>query len=368
MKKHSIILHLGPCRTSTTYLFNLLLHNNQLNNTVQMNVPQCQIELLQWCLAQNIPHDDGLMGSVYMLANNIKEDPSVNSLYSHTSTGHPLGPQTPDPIIHSAIDAWLNRMGKAKQVFKLVGSSVQRARPTLNNRLHADTHNSQQHIPWLAKQLNYPNQPSDHTLLHGTQLDKLSTQLPIVAFAPTLTNGGMFTNNAQYSVQTTTTTEQLQASIPHKQQVLLWFIDALSTQFEHVELLLGLRDPSQRMSSWLKHLDNLNIMPQHTDVHSYTEHNPELMRQWIDSQLKLYSDYPILSVLADANLPHNVKLTTYEHNNFNIEHIFPQLSNDVNMSVGKLSSSHSDINPQLNPSWCKLNQCAVERLRRRGHA
>lgn len=368
MKKHSIILHLGPCRTSTTYLFNVLLHNNQLGRSVQMNIPHSQIEFLQWVLAQNLPQDHPHWGSIYMLANNIKEDPSVNRLYNQVNTAHPLGPHRTNPQLKSLVHSWLHRLEKPNTKLSLRGGRLVRTLPTVNPRHHDVTHNSQQDSYWLMDRLNYPHAPAQHQFTMGAHSDALSEHLPIVVFAPTLTNGGMFTQDAQYSVNTTTSTDELISTVPHKQQCLTEFIHSLSECVQQLTIVIGLREPTERCISWLKHLDNFptSLLPNNINSDSYTEQNSELMRQWIDSQLKLYSDYPILSVLAQTELPHNVKLKTYEHHSVNAHTIFPGISDRLNTTVNKLSSGSKQLNAELNHKWIQLNNNAVEKLRGKG--
>lgn len=351
MKKHSLILHLGPCRTSTTYLFNVLLHNNQLNHSTQMNIPHSQIELYKWISQQKFPLDHPNAGSIYRLANNIKEDPSVNTLYSHTTTGHPLGPQTADAGIHTAIDTWLNRL------------QTQYTAQDLPHRLWQLTHNHQgDMITWLCKQLNAPHQHTSDTFTWGHESEVLHSDLPIVAFAPTLCHGGMF-ENPQYSVQQTTSTDDILHSIPHRQHKLRLFVNALSTKFHSVQLLIGLRDPTERINSWLNHLNNLNVMPPSESISavSYTHSDAQLMRQWINSVLHIYSDMPTLAGLWYKPLPHNVTINTYHHNSIELNSIFPHISDTLNTNQPTLSSN-TDNTHQLNESLLQCNYDAYHTM------
>jgi len=349
--KKQLILHLGPTRTSTTYLFNLLLHNNQFGVSTQMNIPRSQIQLLQWVLSRKLPHNHPLTGSIYMLANNIKEDPSVNRLYAHSTTGHPLHSQTENPHIDSVIQLWLNRLNNHTL--------------DINPQHYSVTHNCQQHIPWLSTQLNYPHSVEPNTLLWGDCDDTLS-DLPIVAFAPTLTNGGMFTNEQQYTVKHHTTTAQLIECVPHRQHKLITFVNALSRNFHSVQLLIGLRNPTERMHSWINHLSavlkpsEVEQLIQLVKQHSYTNTHSQQMRNWIDHQFKLYSDYPILSTLTQQTLPDNVQLTTYHHHT-PTQQLFPHISTELNTSVPTLSSKPTE-RIQLNSAWCELNDTAYNQL------
>ena len=354
IKKHSLILHLGPCRTSTTYLFNLLLYNNQLGNSTQMNIPRSQIELTQWIAQQKLstnPLQNDLAGNIYMLMNNIKEDPSVNLLYDHTTTGHPLGVQTPQHNIDEVIQLWLNRL------------KLRHTITDLPYRLYNVTHNNQTQIDWLAEQLQSPHKLNLDTYTWGDRKDYLNYDSPIIAFAPTLCHGGMF-QNLQYSVTETTTTGDILNSIPHRQYKLRLFIDALSRNFDSVTVLVGMRDPTERIHSWLNHLQKVTAAPMAESIsdHSFTTPNPQTMRRWINQQLHIYSDMPTLQTLTEHETPHNVTVQTYHNDQIDPQKIFPHITDQLDLDQPTLSSGDSDESYTLNSTLLAANYDAYHKF------
>ena len=328
-----LILHLGPTRTGTTYIWRLLTENDMLFNKVKLNIPSEQIRLLNYARTRLQAGDPGL----YQLEHGIKEDHTLIDLINAANSSHPSEKKL-------NIDRW----NKLFYWWKLKLNNIRdSAYNQIGNKLNVitpfSTSNPLNCFPELEKELL--EQFDNNTLIWGLPEDyenfinnpspQLLMSLNLVLQDRSWANvqqgvGGFQRGNigsSQFDVTRyngTVTVDDLIEWIPARQQLLLDVIEQLSLHYDELVLCIALRDPVQRIQSWISFLKtraefnpSIKNIITGLDQHSCQTDNPDIMRNWINNIISTYLDYPVLSSLFTNKLPDTVTVRTILHSDLN---------------------------------------------------
>ena len=111
VKNKKLILHLGPARTSTTYLYSVLMANDLINKTMCINIPHAQTQLYRDLEQQVTMMDDPrLLFKAYQFGAEVKEDQSFTKIVNHSTHGHMLSPKLDSEKFSDLLEFWLNRL------------------------------------------------------------------------------------------------------------------------------------------------------------------------------------------------------------------------------------------------------------------
>lgn len=402
VKNKKLILHLGPARTSTTYLYSVLMANDLINKTVCINIPHAQTQLYRDLEQQVTMMDDPqLLFKVYQFCAEVKEDQSFTKIVNHSTHGHMLSPKLDSEKFSDLLEFWLNRLfeqpinpshsANKDEIHRWNNTTHGWAkRDLMNNQIsHHDLSEFSKLLPPQLAQTY-----SDISLRTATQRDKevmMDPQIPLLVCLPTLTTsrmlwqhkgvgvGGYVKNSmsGQWDVSRfngTVHQDSVTQCIPQYQQWLKQIIHALCERFEQVTVCVGQRDPAERMNSYHRYVKRAFTDTQFAMItdsiqhHSYSHSEPEYLRSWIDSQLKFHADLPIISTLFDCELPHNCELTVANHDELNTA---TELNNFVscvpntrlNLSVNRNSISHTaPLEVPTHSVWQQLNNSAYQTI------
>ena len=402
VKNKKLILHLGPVRTSTTYIYSVLLANDLINKTVCINIPHAQTQLYRdleqqaaW-INSNLP-----LFKIFQFCAEVKEDQSFIKMVNHSTQGHFLSPRLNSEKFSDLLEFWLNRLFEQpfNPAHSISTQEINKWNNTTNGWAKRDLMNNQitHHDLNAFTQILPPNLAqtySDITLRTATQQDKeamLDPDIPLLVCVPLLVTSKMLWARRAFGVggyeknsmtdqwdvsrfNGTVHQESVTQSIPHYQQWLKQIIHALCERFEQVTVCVGQRDPAERMNSYHRYVKRAFTDTQYAMItdsiqhNSYSHSEPEYLRSWIDSQLKFHADLPIISTLFDCELPHNCELTVANHDELNTASALNDFVSCVpntrlNLRVNRNSTRFTNrAAPQIHSVWQQLNDSAYQTI------
>jgi len=385
---NKLILHLGPTRTGTTYIWRLIVENNLLDK-VKLNIPSEQIRLLHYLRSELDENNVSLI----QFEGAIKEDQTLIELINVCNSKHP-GEKTLDVDRWNKFFYWWYH--------KIDNISNINAQSAIGNQLNIitpyATSNLLDHFKELEKQLYQQNFRND-TLTWGLPSDYknfTNNPAPQLLILPNLVLcelgwqhvnkgvGGFQSGSGgrgQFDVSRyngVVTVDDMIKWIPYRQKLLQDVITQLSLCYDQVVLCTVLRDPVERIQSWVsikqsfvQHESRLADTIQGIADSSCNSDNGDVMRNWMNNIMTTYFDYPVLSSLFTNKLPDNVTVRVMQYTDLNsaeqlnrfMPEIFSQDCDQLNGFNRAVFKSYYAKTAELNTRLIELNYEYLELIK-----
>ena len=370
-----LILHLGPTRTGTTYIWRLIVENNLLDK-VKLNIPSEQIRLLHYLRSELDENNVSLI----QFEGAIKEDQTLIELINECNSKHPSEKTLDVDRWNKFFYWWFHKIDNISNK-SAIGNQLNIITPYA-------TSNLLDNFKELEKQLYQQNFRND-TLTWGLPSDYknfTNNPAPQLLILPNLVlcelgwqhvNKGVggFQSGSLGRGQTdvsryngVVTVDDMIKWIPYRQTLLLDVINQLSLHYDQVVLCTVLRDPVERIQSWVsikqsfvQHESRLADTIHGIADSSCNSDNVDVMHNWMNNIMTTYFDYPVLSSLFTNKLPDNVTVRVMQYTDLNsaeqLNRFMPEI---FSQDCDQLKGFNRPVFKSYYPKTAELNTRLIE--------